>query len=145
MVAKARPGARFPNIVNPVIVTKDGRPVLVAAAIGNALHECMLQHLVNILDFGMHPEASLETPKFWGPMWGGVSEDYSVQGIDKGAFKEDCLTRVRKLGQPLKELEETERKKRISFWVGIQLDPETGELRGAVSHDFNGIFEADEH
>lgn len=145
MVAKAGAGVRFPNVVNPTMVTTDGRPVLAACAIGNALHECMLQHLVNILDFGMDPKTSVESPKFWGPMWGGDPEDYGVQAIDEGAFSKECLAEVREMGQPLKELKETERKRRISYWVGIRLDPVTGELRGAVSPDFNGIFEADEH
>jgi gamma-glutamyltranspeptidase/glutathione hydrolase len=144
MVAKAGPGVRFPNVVNPVIVTRNGRPLLAACAIGNALHECMLQHLVNILDYGMDPEASVEAPKFWGPMWGGAPEDYGVQAVDAGAFSEECLAAVREMGQPLKELDESERKKRVSYWVGVEIDPQTGELGGAVSPDFNGIFETDQ-
>jgi gamma-glutamyltranspeptidase/glutathione hydrolase len=141
MTAKAGPGKRFPNVVNPAIVTRDGKPVLAAGAIGNALHECMLQHLSNILDYNMDPLSSLESPKFWGPLWGGAGTDYTKQGIDKGAFAPDVLATVRNLGQPLKELEVTERRKRISYWVGIRIDPETGALSGAVSHDFNGMVE----
>ncbi len=142
MAAKAGPGRRFPNVVNPVIVTRDGLPGLGAAAIGNALHECMLQHLVNILDYGMSPGASLDAPKFWGPMWGGTADEYKVQAVDADAFAERVLSGVAAMGQPVKELEQGERKKRVSYWVGVTRDSESGSLTGAVSDDFNGIVES---
>jgi gamma-glutamyltranspeptidase/glutathione hydrolase len=141
MVAKTTPGERFPNVVNPVIVTRDGRPVLAAGSIGNALHECMLQHLSNILDYDMSPARSLERPKFWGPMWGGAAAEYEVQGIDRGAFDPEVLDAVQGYGQPLKELEGSERRKRVSYWVGLKFDLGTGERSAAVSPDFNGRVE----
>jgi gamma-glutamyltranspeptidase/glutathione hydrolase len=142
MAAKAGPGRRFPNVVNPVVVTKEGRPVLGAASIGSALHECMLQHLVNILDYGMSPGASLDAPKFWGPVWGGTAEDYRAQAVEAGAFPDSVLSEVARMGQPLKELEQGERKRRVSYWVGVAADPAGGSTNAAVSDDFNGIVES---
>jgi gamma-glutamyltranspeptidase/glutathione hydrolase len=141
MAAKAGQGRRFPNVVNPVIVIEKGRPVLGAAAIGNALHECMLQHIVDVLDYRMSPGESLDAPKFWGPLWGGKADDYRMQAIDAGAFPDTVLTEVERMGQPLKELDKGERKKRVSYWVGVAADGGTGSLSGAVSDDFNGIVE----
>jgi gamma-glutamyltranspeptidase/glutathione hydrolase len=141
MLAKTPPGTRFPNVVNPAIIMTDGKLLLAAGAIGNALHECMLQHISNVVDYGMTPAESLEEPKFWGPMWGGAAADYEVQGVDRGAFGPDVLSGVRELGQALRELEDSERKRRVSYWVGVRLNPETGELNGAVSNDFNGTVE----
>lgn len=141
MLAKTTPGRRFPNVVNPAIVTLDGRPVLAAGAIGNALHECMLQHISNILDYDMSPAESLNSPKFWGPLWGADAADYEVQGIDRGAFQPEVLSRVREMGQQLKELEPAERRRRVSYWVGVKLDPDTGAAGAAVSKDFNGTVE----
>jgi gamma-glutamyltranspeptidase/glutathione hydrolase len=142
MMAKAGAGKRFPNIVNPVIVLRDGKPVLAAGSIGNALHECMLEHLVNILDYGMDPQTSLETPKFWGPWWGGAPGDDAFQAIDADAFEPSLVDSVRAMGQPLRELSAAEARKRVSYWAGIRLNPDTGTLDGAVSPDFNGLVEA---
>jgi len=143
MVAKAGPGRRFPNVVNPVLATAGGKPRLAAAAIGNALHECMLQHTLNILDYGIDPRASLETPKFWGPLWGGDAQQYLIQALDAGSFRPEILDAVRRMGRPLRELGEEERKKRVSYWAGIAFDPGSGRLAGAVSREFNGAVETE--
>jgi hypothetical protein len=42
----------------------------------------------------------------------------------------------------LRELSAAEARKRVSYWAGIRLNPDTGTLDGAVSPDFNGLVEA---
>ncbi|MBI2922516.1 MAG: gamma-glutamyltransferase, partial [Planctomycetes bacterium] len=139
-VARTGPGRRFPNITNPAIVLRDGRPVLAAACIGAALHECMPQNLVNVLDYGMDPKAAVETPNFWGPAWGGDPADWWRQAVGKGEFAEGVLRGVEKLGQPVKEVPAAEISDRISYWIGMTIDG-GGTRRGAVNWKINGIVE----
>lgn len=140
MVERAGPGRRMPNVVNPVIVLREGVPLFAAGAIGNALHECMLQALVDLLDYDLDPAASLARPTFWGPWWGGAPGDYAVQAVDAGQFSAEVLAGAAALGRPCRELGPTERPKRASYWIGVRFDPD-GAVRGAVSPDFNGGFE----
>lgn len=142
MIEKAGSGARLPNVVNPVIVLKEGEPVLAASCIGSGLHECMLQNLVNMLDFGMDPKASVDTPNFWGPAWSldsNEASEYFKQTIPQGKFSKELLEGVRKLGQPFKELSPQEESGRIGYWIGIQIHQ--GKLLGALTQRLNGILE----
>jgi len=142
-VAQVGPGVPFPNIVNPVIVLADGEPVLAASCIGAALHRGMLQHLVNVLDFGMDPKTSLDAPKFWGPAPSrtGASRAYYREMVDRGRFSRNYMAAVEKLGQPLQEMGEAELVGKAAFWLGIQIDRHSGRLCGSVASRLNGIAE----
>ncbi len=48
-IERAGPGRRLPETTNPVIVLKNGEPVLASSTIGSALHEVTLQNLINVL------------------------------------------------------------------------------------------------
>jgi len=145
-LAAHSPGSRFLNVTNPVIVLKQGKPFLAASAIGAGLHECMVQNLVNVLDFGMNPKAALETPNFWGPA--SVHADaqdavvkFRSQTVARGEFDRRVLDAVAKLGQPIEELSPSEQTGKAGHWVGIQLSTQSPKLRGSVSHRLNGIVE----
>ena len=145
-VAKVGPGVPFPNIVNPVIVLADGRPILAASCIGAALHRCMLQNLVNVLDFGMDPKTSVETPGFWGPVPAragtiGGSGAYYTEMVRKGRFSASHRSAVKELGQPLQEMDEAALVGKAAFWVGIQVGRQNRKLRGSVASKLNGIAE----
>jgi gamma-glutamyltranspeptidase/glutathione hydrolase len=139
VLAKIQPGQRLPNIPNPVIVMRDGEPVLAACTIGNAVHACMIQHLVNVIDHGMSPEDSLAKKKFWAPWWGATPADYQVQAVDADAVKDSVREQLASLGQPLRVLREEERAFRIAYWLGLKFSAEFVE--GAVSPKFNGRVE----
>ncbi|NOZ21779.1 MAG: gamma-glutamyltransferase [Planctomycetes bacterium] len=58
------PGKRLLNNMCPVIVQKDGRPVLLAGAIGGRyITAAVAQLLINLFDFGMSPGAALDVPR----------------------------------------------------------------------------------
>src|SRR5262249_37519229 len=67
-IAQAGPGNRLPDVMNPVMVTKDGQPKLASACIGASLHETTIQHLVSVLDFGMAPHEAVDAPVFLNPL-----------------------------------------------------------------------------
>jgi gamma-glutamyltranspeptidase/glutathione hydrolase len=71
-IARAGPGNRLPEAMNPLIVLRDGVPFLASSCINYALHEETVQNLLKILDFGMLPKDALATPRFLCPVWPGL-------------------------------------------------------------------------
>ncbi len=138
-VLKAGPGKRFPNRTNPTIVLRDGKPVLACSAVGAGLHETMLQGLVYCLLYGKDPKATIDSPTYWLPDFTGKGFEY--QTVNKGAFPADVLESVRKMGQQVLEIEPKQGFSLIGYWIGVQLDPATRELKGAVNPILNGIVE----
>ncbi|WP_222434296.1 gamma-glutamyltransferase [Luteimonas wenzhouensis] len=59
-----QPGARATVYLAPNIVLRDGRPVIVSGSPSVSLVACVLQNLVNLMDFGMDIEASVHQPRF---------------------------------------------------------------------------------
>src|SRR5262249_38483780 len=68
-IEKPGPGHRLPNGMSPLIVCRDGKPVHGSVAVGGGLHAKTMQVLGNILEFGMGPQAAVDTPAFvgWSP------------------------------------------------------------------------------
>ena len=144
-IARAGPGNRLPLETNPVLITRDGKPVLVSSSIGMGVHEQTYQAIVNILEYGLDPKAAAESPQVLRPMSGGldqalgaVIENAAAQTVEEGAFDAGLLERVRAMGQPMLEVSSAEASGWRGYWVGIHIDPETGIRRGAVSPYFDG-------
>src|SRR5207244_2105418 len=101
-IYNAGPGNRLPEVTNPLIVLKDGRPVLVSTAIGSGLQQVTLQNLLNVLDFGMDPRTAVEQPNTHGPQIektpdGEVLVMNSEELVD-GEFPQALLNEVRSRG-----------------------------------------------
>jgi gamma-glutamyltranspeptidase / glutathione hydrolase len=59
------PGKRPRVTLSPTIVLKDGKPVLALSTPGgDNQDQALLQTLLNIIDFGMSPQAAVESPRF---------------------------------------------------------------------------------
>ncbi|MCP4218227.1 MAG: hypothetical protein GY765_26565, partial [bacterium] len=96
----AGPGKRLPAGTNQVVVLKKGKPFLATACIGSVLLEDTMQSVVNVLDFGMDPKASLETPYFRSaPIY---SAENNMQVVIEGQFSKELIEAVRGMGQPVK-------------------------------------------
>lgn len=59
-----QPGARATVYLAPMIVLRGGRPVIVAGSPSVSLVACMMQNLVNMMDFGMSVGRSVVQPRF---------------------------------------------------------------------------------
>jgi gamma-glutamyltranspeptidase/glutathione hydrolase len=125
-IALAGPGKRLPIGMSPIIVLRDGKPVLGSSTTGSGLHEKHVQVLMNILDFGMDPQTAVDTPVFFGD--GSVVKD---------SFDPKVVDEVRKLGGKIRVVSPNEDVNR-GYWVGIQIDPATGRMRGGVSRGLEG-------
>ena len=139
-VREAGPGGRIRNQMNPLIVLRDGEPVLASVAVGGGLHEATLQRLHNVIDFGMDLQESMAQPIFHGPRWG----DSSFAQFDAAAivpptgFSEQLVQRLRKLGQPVVALDHKNRFESCGWWDGLSIHPETGERQGRANQTHNG-------
>ena len=82
----------------------------------------------------------MEQPIFHGPLW----TDSSFSMFDAAAvvpptgFSEQLIQRVRELGQPVLVLDHENRFESRGWWVGISIDPESGERQGRANRTHNG-------
>lgn len=59
------PGKRVRHTMNPVLVTKDGKPFLVCGTPGaDTQVQTNLQLVTHIIDFGMNPQEAVEAPRW---------------------------------------------------------------------------------
>jgi gamma-glutamyltranspeptidase/glutathione hydrolase len=123
-IAKAGPGHRLPNGMNPILILRDGKPVLGSSAVGGGLHYKTLQTLANILEFNMDPQTAVDTPAFL------------PNGVEEGTFDPKVLKAVQALGMKVKILSRSQIQP--GYWVGLQIDPTSRHLRGAVSQGLEG-------
>ena len=133
-IAAAGPGARLPDSTNPLIVLKDGKPVLASTAMGFGLHEATLQNLVNVLDFGMDPKTSVDQPTFRG----ASPREYRKEVVGEGDFSPALLDGLRARGQPVEIVSKYDQ---LGFWIGIQIDPTAHRLAAGVTSAMNALAE----
>jgi gamma-glutamyltranspeptidase/glutathione hydrolase len=126
-VEKAGPGNRLPNGMSPMLILRDGKAVLGSAATGGSLHAKSLQVLVNILDFNMDPQTAVDTPAFVG---------WNPPTFEKGTFDPKTLEGLKDFG--MKAVPEKRDAISPGYWVGIEIDPATGKMKGGVSRDVEG-------
>jgi gamma-glutamyltranspeptidase/glutathione hydrolase len=111
----------------PLIVLKDGKPVLGSSAIGSSLHQKTLQVLTSVLDFGMDPQAAVEAPSF---LMAAFSEGPPVAQVARGKFDGKLLDATRALGQEIREISTPQADNLDAYWVGVQLVPNKDVRRG---------------
>lgn len=125
-----QPGERATIYLAPTMVLRDGSPIIVSGSPSVSLVACVLQNLVNLIDFEMPIEQSVAEPRFGArphdPARGWVPGTTLEAGFD-----EDVLSEVRALAV------------RNRLWTrdigpwnsmtgnfdGITMDPHTGEMR----------------
>jgi gamma-glutamyltranspeptidase / glutathione hydrolase len=127
-IRRAGPRRRLPDATSPLIVTRDGKPVLASTAIGGGLHQRNVQVLANILEFGMNAQSAVDAPTFLLQEW---TKNRAVAQVPRGAFDPKVLDEVRALGQPVNELSPEQSDAFIGYWAGIAIDPKTGIIRAA--------------
>lgn len=145
-VAKAGRGKPLPGPANPVIVLEDNQPVVASAAIGSALHPVTIQNLSNILDFGMSPKKSADTPNFMGPYFGiqltgPAKPEMEKETIGEGDFSDKIIARVHALGQEIKSVPKALNRPQLGYWIGIRVDKKTKQLTGGVTPELNARVE----
>jgi gamma-glutamyltranspeptidase/glutathione hydrolase len=140
-IARIKPGDRLPDPTNPVIVLKNGNPYLASSCIGSGIYSTMMNNLINVLDFGMDPKKSVDTPNFRGPYFGndpGGSRQMDKEALVEGDFPEKLVEAVIAKGQAIKLLSLEESMYQRGYWVAIQIDQKTGKRIGVSPPVSNG-------
>lgn len=120
------PGGRMPDHGPPTIVLKDGKPILTGSATGSGNVHANWQSIYNVLEFGMSPQEAVDAPKVFG---------ITIQQSD---FDAEIIEKARSLGAKPNIVEKFSGNQ-LGFWVGLQIDPVTGELTPGKIRKLNGI------
>ena len=125
------PGKRVRHTMNPVIVTKDDKPVLICGTPGaDTQVQTNLQLVTHILEFGLTPQEAVEAPRWrslQNPMESTVPHTCEDALQLESRFPDAIRQTLRQKGHDLRIL---------SDWGGpgnaqaIQINPETGILMG---------------
>lgn len=125
------PGKRLPTQTEPVIVLKEGKPVLATSAIGAAIDYDTIRVLFSALDFGMDPRESLDAAAILAP----------VDDTDRataGEYSEELIQAVAELGLQLEVVEPRMARRFRGTGVMLVIDPETARMSGSASAMLNG-------
>ncbi len=130
-VAATVPGERLTDPTNPGLVLKDGKPVLGFASIGAGLHQRTIAGLISVLDFGMTPQEAINAPAFGFTEFTAAGAT-GAQTFGEGDLSPEMIAAVAELGLEIKEEDSM-----CGYWIAIQIDPETGELKGGGPREFD--------
>jgi hypothetical protein len=101
----------------------------------------MVNNLANVLDFGMDPKRSVDTPNFRGPYFGndpGGVQQMDLEALAEGDFAEKLVEAVIAKGQAIKRLPKAESLYQRGLWVAIQIDHKSGKRIGVSAPVSNG-------
>ncbi len=127
-VLKAGPGNRLPDPTNPLIVLRDGKPVIGSSSIGAGLHPKTISSLVNVLDFGMNPGEANAAPELLNP-----ASDGRMKFL-KGQIRPEVLKALKAKGLDYVEVSDfMDILSAKGWWVGAAIDPKTGARQGTGS------------
>lgn len=125
------PGERARSSISPLMVLRDGRPVLVLGAAGGArIISAVVQAVLRVVDQGMTLPDALAAARVH-PVDGGIAME-TTPGI---GWAEEDVAEVESWGLVVQEVEREGAFGRIH---GIWVDPATGEVVGVADPDWEG-------
>ena len=113
-IHKVGPGAYLPDTTNPVLVLRDGIPVVASSCIGSDLHSATVQNLYNMLLFDMNMSQSRATGKFQSMDWTSMN-----QRVRRGAFSQSLIDAVQAMGLRITLVDNWA----SEYWIGLRLIP----------------------
>jgi gamma-glutamyltranspeptidase/glutathione hydrolase len=125
------PGKRLPTQTEPVIVLKDGKPVLATSAIGTAIDYDTVRYLFSALDFGRNPRESLDAP-------GVLAAVDERDRVTESEYPEELIEAVAGLGLELEVVEPRMARRFRGSGVMLAIDTDTGGVSGGESASLNG-------
>lgn len=136
-VAAAGPGHRLLDSGHPFLVLEGARPVVASASVGRGLHITAVQHVANLLVHGMSPLDSVRAPQFLGPFFERFDHQkrpLTRERVYAGTISDEVLQRLAELGREVAILEAGDQQF-IGYWAGLKIDPASGRVEAAASHD----------
>jgi gamma-glutamyltranspeptidase/glutathione hydrolase len=136
-IARAGPGNRLPDPMEPLIVLRGGEPVYALASIGAGLHQKTLVTLLNLMA-GRDLKSAIDAPAPHLPKYDDIGGK-TVQ-VTEGEFAPYLLQDAEKLGLKIHVFaRDAERTAPRGFIVGAAIDSKSGLRRAAVSKTFNAV------
>ncbi|MDE2985472.1 MAG: gamma-glutamyltransferase, partial [Gemmatimonadota bacterium] len=130
-LGRMEPGERARSSISPLMVLRDGQPVLVLGAAGGArIISAVVQAVLRVVDQGMTLPDALAAARVH-PIDGGIAMETSP-GI---GWTPDDVAEVKSWGMVVREVEREGAFGRIH---GIWVDPATGEVVGVADPDWEG-------
>jgi gamma-glutamyltranspeptidase/glutathione hydrolase len=130
-MARVVPGERLPDPTNPGLVVKDGKPFMGFSSIGSGLHLRTTSALISVIDYGLSPQEAINQPALgiYLPKPDAKPTVPEFLGLTVGSneFSADYKQRAAALGLNLIDQDATR-----GYWLGIQIDQKSGELRGGA-------------
>lgn len=118
------PGKRGLNNMTPLMVLKDGKPLLALGSPGGVrIINAVTQVISNVLDHGLGVQDAIDAPR--------VDASGETALIDS-RFDEDVFDRLEEMGHAVAAVEETAGAAHYSKPVGIYVDPGSGRLEGGA-------------
>jgi gamma-glutamyltranspeptidase/glutathione hydrolase len=123
LIEKTGPGKRMPGETVPLLVFKNGKPVYGSACISGGAHNQTFVSLLNVFDFNLSPQESVEMP--------GIGEFSFIENelslsVEPNKFQDSLLIKARGKRAYLNESPSI----MSVFWTGIHINEKSGELHG---------------
>jgi gamma-glutamyltranspeptidase / glutathione hydrolase len=127
VLKQAGPGNRVWNMPSPLLFLRHGKPVLACGAIGAGGDTKTLQVVEDIFDFHMSLPQAVKAPAFLPPE---IQHGLPVAQFDHGTFASKILDELQRIGMKAEVVSDNQQ---FGYWAGVQIDPESHHLNGAVS------------
>lgn len=130
-LGRMEPGERARSSISPLMVLRDGEPLLVLGAAGGArIVSAVVQAVLRVVDHGMSLPDALAAARVH-PVEGGIAMETSP-GI---GWTAETVAEVQALGM---DVQLVEREGAFGRIHGIWIDPETGQRVGVADPDWEG-------
>lgn len=122
-IHKSGPGAYLPDTTNPILVMKNGIPVVASSCIGSDLHSATVQNLYNMLLFGMDMSESRAKGKFQSLDWSTLN-----QKVKRDAFSHTLIDAVQDMGLGISLVDNWA----SEYWIGLWITPQELHRHSAI-------------
>ena len=123
LIDKVGPGKKVPTETVPGLILKDGKPVLGFACISGGAVEQTFISLLNVLDFNMTPQESVEKPGIGDFIF---DNDKLCLTLEPKGFSDSIVSEAEKHNANFHETGSV----MSAFWTGLYIDNNTGKLNG---------------
>ena len=129
------PGKRTFHTLNPAMLTKNGKPLLVYGTMGGeGQPQTQAAIVTRIVDFGMSPQDAINAPRWLhGRTWGAATNDLKIEG----RVPKQVTNELKKRGHPVNVVEDYT--DTMGHAGAIWIDPVSGVRFGATDPRGDGL------
>lgn len=134
LILETGPGKRLPDGMEPLIISRDGKPFIALASIGGGLHQATNSVLFNIMDFNMDLKEAINAPSLHTPKF--LASGAIIPQVYSADFSHELLAGVKELGLEVEVMPYTGGSP--GWVIGAMIDPD-GLRKAVPSLRGNGV------